>query len=159
MGIKRSKYTLLLLLIALSLAGCRKPSDNYLFTAIDPAEVATDYQFEFSADLSDSSKTYISEIVCRFDPQILTKDGLKLDVNLLSPSGREYYESVNFPFALGSEEIEILKISYKLYDISWPYRDDITVGDDAGIWTIRISPADKQELKGIYGMGFSIKEK
>lgn len=148
--------TLLLLAIVTALTCCTKPQEGYHFISTNPLEADETPVFQFDADLSDTTLSYSTEIVCRYNTKVIPDTCINFIINAISPSGRTYQEKVSLPILKDDERVVIKPNNHSINDILWPYRTNIKVStQDAGIWKMIIVPADKEVIRGILGIGFS----
>ena len=103
-------------------------------------------RFSYGLDMTDSVAVYDISFYTRFDcpkKQFKTISDIRIDVELLSPSGLSYEETVYLP-------VNEFKSDRKgTYDCCVVYRKDL-VPVEWGVWTMNLTLED---LKGLRGMG------
>lgn len=144
-----------LLALMMVSASCGKPESRYSYIAADNAD--TEGRYSFKADFDDSLALYSTEIICRWNTSKIEDDFIDLNVLIEAPDSTFYEENLHLPLNAGSHTIKLLKLRAAEADIQWPYRDNIRVGGNTGIWNITITPSSAA-AEGITGLGFSYKK-
>ena len=126
------------------LASCSHPSMVEDFRSV--AERDSLGRFCYSLDMTDSAAVYDISFYTRLDctkKQFETIGDIRIDVELLSPSGLSYEEAVYLP-------VNEFKSDRKgTYDCCVAYRKDL-LPVEWGVWTMNLTLED---LKGLRGMG------
>lgn len=146
---------ILLCAVILSFCSCSKPQESYSFILSDPIKSDSGMVFIFDVPLNDTGLVYSTNISCRYNSRKIVDTCIRFDIQALSPSGKLYGEEVCFPLGVKSDLIKVGKSNRAIITIEWPYRDNIRVPIDTGIWKITIRPADQALSKGLYGVGFA----
>ncbi len=150
-----SRKLLVFLLPLFMLVSCKEPRERFDFVFSDPISDNDGSTYRFCADFNNPSATYNTAIVCRYSTTIIKGNCLTFDITATSPSGQSYFERVTMPLDKDNTLIRFRHNNGSVADIQWPYRNNIAVSEDTGIWHIDIKVADSSLVKGIYGLGFS----
>lgn len=125
-------------------AACSEPAQMEYFCSSDDRDSLG--RFCYSLDMSDSLSTYDIAFYTRIDcsPKVFDAlDDIRVDVELVSPAGLSYVETVYLPVASFSSRKRCT------YDSVVDYRKGLTpVG--WGVWQMYLS---LPEIQGLRGMG------
>ncbi len=154
---RTSSKAILLAALLLSAVACSKPTDGFGFVTTNEAQ-KDGGMFRFKARMDDAALTWSTSVAIRYNPHILKSRAIDLDIHVTSPAGEHHIERVTFPLYDIPDLVEAKGSATTARDIEWPYRRNITIGEDeAGIWKIDIQPVNDSVLNAVYGLGFSFK--
>lgn len=129
------------------IAGCTEPAGYEIF--IRQGDTAGTGRYDFRLDMSDSLSAYDIAFFTRTDNDSLFS--VPLDIRLISPSGKEYRESVYIP-ASGFRARS---------GFSAEYRGDYRTGAvpaEYGIWMLQVTIPGQDRLHGLRGLGLSVRK-
>lgn len=153
-----SSHIVAAIFMVLFLQACSQP-EPVTSRYISRAEASCDWEgkYLFPIELTDTTATYSTSLVVRYDWLKLCNQPLNLDVYITSPSGECAIERIELPM---SDSGMGKRHSFRsVVDGSWPYRKNITVNSkNAGIWKIGIKPSCGETEEAVLGIGFSYKK-
>lgn len=147
------RNSLIFVLLLLLAAACGRPSGNHRFVSTETAR-ENGGVFAFTLSTEDSAAVYATCVAARVVRSRIPEEALEFDIQITPPDGQPTIERQAFPLS-ETPGVKVNLGTGSVTDYEWPWHVIRTSGHPAGVWNIRITPADPARLEALYGVGFS----